>query len=210
VLSKLAYLTLCRCIQLLALLARGGTAKNLEILVLRHQLAVLRRQIARPRLEPADRALLTALSRALPRSRWSCLFINPDTYCAGIDGWSPPCAGHRRAPSRSRRAASAPPLSIPPHQTPARPRPSGTHGVTTATGRVIGQPRTRRHRGLQPGRRPGARTRHGGDVEGRPTSANDIIAGFVSADELLEQVRDERADPALRHWLKVRSSRSLG
>ena len=47
-LSKLAYLTLCRCIQLLALLARGDTAKNLEILVLRHQLAVLRRQIARP------------------------------------------------------------------------------------------------------------------------------------------------------------------
>jgi hypothetical protein len=42
VLSKLAYLTLCRCIQLLALLARGDTAKNLEILVLRHQLAVLR------------------------------------------------------------------------------------------------------------------------------------------------------------------------
>jgi putative transposase len=46
VLSKLAYLTLCRSIQLLVLLARGDTAKDLEILVLRHQLAVLRRQIA--------------------------------------------------------------------------------------------------------------------------------------------------------------------
>jgi putative transposase len=43
VLSKLAYLTLCRSIQLLALLARGDTTKDLEILVLRHQLAVLRR-----------------------------------------------------------------------------------------------------------------------------------------------------------------------
>jgi hypothetical protein len=42
VLSKLAYLTLCRSIQLLALLARGDTAKDLEILVLRHQLAVRR------------------------------------------------------------------------------------------------------------------------------------------------------------------------
>jgi len=53
-LSKLAYLTLCRSIQLLVLLARGEAAKDLEILVLRHQLTVLRRQVQRPRLEPAD------------------------------------------------------------------------------------------------------------------------------------------------------------
>jgi hypothetical protein len=58
VLSKLAYLTLCRSIQLLVLLARGDAAKDFEILVLRHQLAVLRRQPPRPKLEPADRALL--------------------------------------------------------------------------------------------------------------------------------------------------------
>ena len=48
-LSKLAYLTLCRSIQLLVLLARGDAAKDLEILVLRHQLTVLRRQTPRPR-----------------------------------------------------------------------------------------------------------------------------------------------------------------
>jgi hypothetical protein len=46
--SKLAYLTLCRSIQLLALLARGDPAKDLELMVLRHQLAVLRRQVPRP------------------------------------------------------------------------------------------------------------------------------------------------------------------
>jgi hypothetical protein len=52
-LSKLAYLTLCRSIQLLALLAHGEATKDLEILVLRHQLMVLRRQTPRPRDEPA-------------------------------------------------------------------------------------------------------------------------------------------------------------
>jgi hypothetical protein len=54
VLSRLAYLTLCRSIQLLALLARGDAAKDLEVLVLRHQLTVLHRQASRPRLEPAE------------------------------------------------------------------------------------------------------------------------------------------------------------
>ena len=70
-LSKLAYLTLCRWIQLLVLLARGDAAKDLEILV-------LRRQAPRPRFEPADRALLAALSRVLPRARWSCFFVIPE------------------------------------------------------------------------------------------------------------------------------------
>jgi hypothetical protein len=50
VLPRLVYLTLCRSIQLLALLADDDAAKDLEILVLRHQLSVLRRQTARPRL----------------------------------------------------------------------------------------------------------------------------------------------------------------
>jgi transposase len=80
------YLTLGRSIQLLAQLGRGDAAKDLEILVLRHQLAVLRRQTPRPKLEPADRALLAAVSRVLPRARWSCFFVKPDTLL----GW------HRR------------------------------------------------------------------------------------------------------------------
>jgi hypothetical protein len=57
VLSKLAYLTLCRSIQLLVLLARDDAAKDLEILVLRPQLAVLHRQAPTTRCEPADRAV---------------------------------------------------------------------------------------------------------------------------------------------------------
>jgi putative transposase len=79
VLPRLAYLTLCRSIQLLALLVRGDAAKELEILVLRHQLTVLRRQTPRPKLEPADRALLAAISRLLPRSRWPCFLVRPET-----------------------------------------------------------------------------------------------------------------------------------
>jgi hypothetical protein len=61
------------------LLTRGDAAKDLEILVLRHQLTVLQRQTSRPKLEPADRALLAAISRVLPRERWSCFLVTPET-----------------------------------------------------------------------------------------------------------------------------------
>jgi putative transposase len=95
-LSKLAYLTLCRSIQVLMLLARGDAAKDLEILVLRHQLGVLRRQIPRPRLEPTDRALLAAVSRVLASARWSCLLVRPETLLR----W------HRRLIAHSARRSS--------------------------------------------------------------------------------------------------------
>jgi len=89
VLPRLAYLTLCRSIQLLALLTRADAAKDLEILVLRHQLIVLRRQTPRPKLEPADRALLAAISRALPDHAGPASSSSPRRCCAGTDGWSP-------------------------------------------------------------------------------------------------------------------------
>lgn len=89
VLKNLVYLILCRSIQLLALLARSDATKDLELLVLRHQLGVLRRQVPRPKLEPAGRALLAAISRVVPAARWSCFFVKPGPYCAGTGEWSP-------------------------------------------------------------------------------------------------------------------------
>jgi hypothetical protein len=85
VLPRLAYLTLCRSVQLLVLLARGDAAKDLEILVLRHQLTVLRRQTPRPRLEPADRAMLAAISRLLPEPAGPASSSPRRRCCAGID-----------------------------------------------------------------------------------------------------------------------------
>jgi len=58
---------------------RGEHAKDVEIAVLRHQLEVLRRQVKRPEFRPADRAVLAALSGALPRWRWSSFLVSPDT-----------------------------------------------------------------------------------------------------------------------------------
>ena len=77
--GSLAYWVLRRLLELGVLRLRSGRSKELEILVLRHQLHVLQRQVARPRLRPADRLLLAALSRSLPKPAWSSFFVSPVT-----------------------------------------------------------------------------------------------------------------------------------
>jgi len=66
-------------VTIVSLLARSGRDKELEIVVLRHQLTVLRRQIDRPALTEPDRSLLGAIAAALPRARRAGWLVTPDT-----------------------------------------------------------------------------------------------------------------------------------
>jgi hypothetical protein len=76
----LAYVIIRFVFSLVAVLVRGEMSKDVELLVLRHENAVLRRQIPRPRYEPADRLWFAALSRLVPRRRWSAVFpVTPAT-----------------------------------------------------------------------------------------------------------------------------------
>jgi putative transposase len=68
-----------RLVELLVLRRRSDDGKEVEILVLRHELMVLRRQVARPRCTLADRVVLSALARVLPRDRRGSLFVRPQT-----------------------------------------------------------------------------------------------------------------------------------
>jgi hypothetical protein len=83
VLVRLAYLAVSNAFAALRLLPMGEREKDVEILVLRHQLTVLERQLAgaRPAFAAADRALLAALSARLPRATLQRvrLLVRPDT-----------------------------------------------------------------------------------------------------------------------------------
>ena len=91
----------------LAVLARREVSKDAELLVLRHENAVLRRQISRVRYRAADRLWLAALSKLIPRRRWGEVFaVTPATLLA----W------HRRLVARkwdytSRRRPGRPPTA---------------------------------------------------------------------------------------------------
>ena len=82
-LISLVYLLFRRALAVAALRLRSREFKELEIVVLRHELAVLRRQVARPRLEESDRVFLAAAGRLLGRASRPSLFVRPDTLL----GW---------------------------------------------------------------------------------------------------------------------------
>jgi len=98
------YLVACRLFSLVLLLARSDGSKELELLVLRHELSILQRQARRPQLAGSDRLLLAALSRVVPRRSWHAFLVTPETLLR----W------HRRIVARRwthpRRRPGRPPL----------------------------------------------------------------------------------------------------
>ena len=103
-------------------------AKDAEILVLRHQLAVLRRQVTRPRFTWSDRALVALLARLVPREPWGSFIVTPQTILrmaplAGPPALDLPASPTRAsAPSQSDRRADLslgqgePPVGLPPNR----------------------------------------------------------------------------------------------
>lgn len=75
---SLVYVFACRLFELVLLLTRRERSKELEILVLRHELSILRREVRRPQFTPGDRLLLAALSRVLPRRSWRAFPVRPE------------------------------------------------------------------------------------------------------------------------------------
>jgi hypothetical protein len=76
---RLLYLLLSQVLRWLALLASSPAAKDAELPMLRREIAVLRRRVARPRVDWADRAVLAGLARLLPRPAWRGLLVQPTT-----------------------------------------------------------------------------------------------------------------------------------
>src|SRR3954451_12840063 len=96
----LAYRLLVTMLSWVALLARSSAAKDVEILALRHEVAVLRRTNPRPRMSWTDRAVLAALTRIMPKALHACRIVTPGTLLRwhrrlAAAKWRPPRAAGR-------------------------------------------------------------------------------------------------------------------
>ncbi len=106
-LLSFAYLAFTALLRLLAAGKRDPFVREVELLALRHELTVHRRQAARPRLHPADRAFLAALARLLPHERRRRLLVTPQTLLRWHRDlvrrkWTQPPRGRGRPPLEQR------------------------------------------------------------------------------------------------------------
>jgi putative transposase len=105
VLLKIIYLLTCRVLGAAVLVFRGDRAKDAELLVLRHENAVLRRHVGRVRYESAGRAWFAALAWLLPRGRWTEIFpVTPATLLA----WHRKLAANKYDTSKRRKPGRPP------------------------------------------------------------------------------------------------------
>ena len=104
-LLKSVYLLVRRVLSLAVLISRKDLAKDAELLVLRHENAVLRRNAGQVRYEPADRVWFAALARLIPRRRWADVFpVTPATLLA----WHRKLAAKKYDTSKRRRPGHPP------------------------------------------------------------------------------------------------------
>ncbi|MEP7024665.1 MAG: integrase [Actinomycetota bacterium] len=104
-LLKIACLLMRWSFSLIALMFRGDHTRDAELLVLRHENAVLRRNAGRVRYEPGDRAWFTTLTRFIPRRHWAGVFaVTPATLLT----WHPKLAAAKYDTSRRRQPGRPP------------------------------------------------------------------------------------------------------
>jgi putative transposase len=105
---SLIYAGLCRVLGLVCSSRRSDSDKDVEIVVLRHQVRILERQLhKRVRYRPSDRAILAALSRFFPRTRWGSFLVTPETLMR----WHREAAKNRWRRWRRQRGPGRPPMS---------------------------------------------------------------------------------------------------